>query len=219
MELVSKKGWSIVNKDDSFLYYEMTDRGEDIGYFSYSFGNIKKINKDTYSKEKFGIGYKNILKYFDNNVALRSYATMEDGSIVVTEFKDSYIYKFDKNGNLIWVNDSMGKYDSIYSIAYHKDFLWCVYPVSSMIKKFSLNNFEEEISIGERTNGIFNYPESAIVYNGKLYVCDMGNYRICTVDLATNKVEEYLKFNEPTWEYFKINGKEIVRLQSGIYIL
>ncbi|KOA19712.1 hypothetical protein CLHOM_18010 [Clostridium homopropionicum DSM 5847] len=113
----------------------------------------------------------------------------------------------------------MGKYDSIYSIAYDKDFLWCVYPVSNMIKKFSLNNFGEEISIGERINGIFNYPVSAIVYDNKLYVCDMGNYRICTVDLAINEVKEYLKFNEPTWKYFKINGKEIVRLQSGIYIL
>jgi hypothetical protein len=62
-------------------------------------------------------------------------------------------------------------------------------------------------------------PEDAIVYDDKLYVCDMGNRRICIVDLNTNEVKEYLKFGEPTWEYFQINGKEIIRLQSGIYIL
>ncbi|KOA19711.1 hypothetical protein CLHOM_18000 [Clostridium homopropionicum DSM 5847] len=41
MKLVSEKCWSIVSKDDSFLYYEITDRGEEIGYFSYSFDNIR----------------------------------------------------------------------------------------------------------------------------------------------------------------------------------
>lgn len=219
MKLVSKKGWSIVPKRDSFLYYEMTDKGEDIGYFSYSFSSITRISKNSYCKEKFGIGYQNILRYFDNKAALQSYTTTEDGSIIATEFKDSYIHKFDKDGNLLWINDSMGEYDSIYSVAYQKDFLWCVYPVSSTIKKFSLNTFEEVLSIGERENGIFSYPESAIVYDDKVYVCDMGNYRICTVDLHTNEIKEYLKFNEPTWEYFKVNGKEIIRLQSGIYIL
>ncbi|KOA21563.1 hypothetical protein CLHOM_00220 [Clostridium homopropionicum DSM 5847] len=216
MKLISEKGWSIVPKDDSFLYHEISDRGEEIGYFSYSFDNICEIDKDTYSKWKFGLGYKNILKFFNNHPALPSYVTLEDGSIIATEFKGSYIHKFDKNGNLLWINDSMCKHDSIYSIAFYKNFLWCVYPVSNMIKKFSLNSFGEEISIGERTNGIFNYPESAIVYDHKLYICDMGNYRICTVDLATNQVKEYLKFTEPTWEYFKINGKEIVRLQGCV---
>lgn len=219
MKLISQKGWSIVPKDNSFLYYEMNDRGEDIGYFRYSLGRVIEINKDTYSREKFGLGYKNILKFFDNIPTLPSYVIMEDNSIITAEFKDSYIYKFDKNGNLLWINNSMGEYDSIYSIAYNNGFLWCVYPVSNIIKKFSLNTFQEVLSIGERQNGIFSYPEFAIVYDDILYVCEMGNYRICTVDLAQNEVKEYLKFDEPIWEYFRINGKEIVRLQSGIYIL
>ena len=88
-----------------------------------------------------------------------------------------------------------------------------------MIKKFSLNTFKEEISIGQLEKGPFELPEFTIVYEDKLYVCDMGNYRICIIDLKTNEVREYLRFNEPTWEYFQIDGKEIVRLESGIYIL
>jgi len=218
MKLVSKDGWAIVPQDNSFLYYEMNSKGDEIGYFRYSFDNIVEIDKDTYSEGKYGIGYKSVVEYFEDDAVIPSSIRLEYGSIIVTEYKNSSIHKFDGNGNLIWVNESMGEYDSIYSLAYPKDFFWCVYPTSNMIKKFSLNTFKEEISIGELVNGTFNYPEFAIAYGDRLYVCDMQNYRICIIDLNTNELSEYLKFNEPTWEYFQIDGKEIVRLESGIYI-
>lgn len=219
MRLISKHGWSIVPEDNSFSYYEMGDKGAEIGYFRYSFNNIIAIDKDTYSKSKYGKGYKNVLSYFNDNPVSPSSISLEDDSFIVTEFMNSYIHKFDENGNLIWINKSMGKHDNIYGLAYEKGFLWCAYPTSNMIKKFSLNTFNEEISIGELVNSPFSYPEFAIAYGNSLYVCDMGNHRICLVDFNTNEVKEYLKFNEPTWEYFQINGKEIVRLQSGVYII
>ena len=219
MRLISVDGWAIVPQDNSFLYYEMNYQGDEIGYFRYTFDNIVKIDKDTYSEGKYGKGYKSILGYFEDDAVIPSSIKMEDGSIIVTEYKNSAIHKFDGNGNLVWVSDSMCKYDIIYGLAYQRDFLWCVYPSSNMIKKFSLNTFKEEITIGEIVNGPLNYPESAIVYGDRLYVCDMQNYRICIIDLNTNELSEYLKFNEPTWEYFQIGGKEIVRLDSGLYIL
>lgn len=220
MRLVSKNGWSIVPQDNAFLYYEMNDRGNEIGYFRYSFdNNIVEIDKDTYSEGKYGVYYKNILKYFEDNAVVPSFIRLDDGTIIATEFKSSYIHRFDENGNLLWVNDTIGEYDSIYSLAYQKGYLWCVYSAANVIKKFSLDTFMEIVSIGERIDGVFSLPEDAIVYDDKLYVCDMSNRRICIVDLNTNEVKEYLKFGEPTWEYFQINGKEIVRLQSGIYIL
>ncbi|WP_207640903.1 hypothetical protein [Clostridium lundense] len=221
MKLISEQGWSIVPQDNSFLYYEMGDRGKEIGYFRYSFhnDNVTEIDKDTYSKGKYGVHYKKVLEYFKDDSVGPSCVSLEDSSIIVTEYMNSYIHKFDENGNLVWINESMGNYESIYSLAYEKDFLWCVYPTLSTIKKFSLNTFQEEVSIGKIVDGVFNYPEFAIVYDDNLYVCDMGNYRICIVDLNTNEVREYLKFHEPTWEYFQIDGKEIVRLQSGIYVL
>ncbi|SFD05215.1 hypothetical protein [Clostridium uliginosum] len=33
MKLISKYGWSIVPQDNSFLYYEMNSKGQEIGYF------------------------------------------------------------------------------------------------------------------------------------------------------------------------------------------
>ena len=64
MKLVSKYGWSIVPKDNSFLYYEMNYKGDEIGYFRYTFDNIVQIDKDNYAEWKYGIGYKSILEYF-----------------------------------------------------------------------------------------------------------------------------------------------------------
>lgn len=195
MRLVSQNGWSIVPKHNSFLYHKIDGEGKEIGYFRYSFDNISEIDEDIYSEGKFGIGYKNILKHFEDNAVVPSSIKLEDGSTIVTEYKDSYIHKFDKIGNLVWVNDSMGEYNNIYGLAYQKGYLWCLYPNSNVIKKFSLDTFEEVTSIGGIIDGIFNLPENAVVYNDKLYVCDMGNHRICTIDLNTNKVKEYLKFN------------------------
>lgn len=219
MKLISIDGWSIVPEVNGFLYYEMNDRGDEIGYFRYSFDNIiVEIDKNTYCEGKYGIAYKKILNYFEDDELSPSTTSVDGGSIIVTEFKDSHIHKFDGSGNLVWIDVSMGQYNNIYSLAYQKDFLWCVYPTSNMIKKFSLNSFKEELSIDEFLDETFNFPEFAIAYGDRLYVCDMGNCRICIIDLNTNEVSEYLKFNEPTWEYFQIDGKEIVRLESGIYI-
>lgn len=158
------------------------------------------------------------MKYFQDDSVSPTLVKLEDGSIIVTEFKDSYIHRFDKNGKLMWI-DSVGENGNIYSLAYQNNYLWCVYPNSNELKKFSLDSFREEHQSGSLTNGIFNYPEFAIVYGEMLYVCDMGNCRICDIDLDSYEVSEYLKFNEPTWEYFRIYGKEVVRLESGIYIL
>ncbi|MFT8349138.1 hypothetical protein [Clostridium saccharoperbutylacetonicum] len=123
MKLISKYGWSIVPQGNSFLYYEMNSKGEEIGYFRYSFENsIVKIDKDTYSKCKYGNGYKNILKYFENDAVVPSSIMCGDGTVIVTEFKDSYIHMFDRNDNLIWINESMGSYNNIYSLAYERKF-------------------------------------------------------------------------------------------------
>ena len=42
-----------------------------------------------------------------------------------------------------------------------------------------------------------------------VYVCDMGNKRICKINIETNEQTEYLKFEEPTWEYNLFRNKEI----------
>lgn len=136
MRLVFQNGWSIVPKDNSFLYHEMDEKGKEIGYFRYSFDNISEIDKDIYSEDKFGIGYKNILKHFEDDAVVPSSIKLEDGSTIVTEYKDSYIHKFDKIGNLVWVNDSIGQYNNIYGLAYQKGYLWCLYPASNVIKNF-----------------------------------------------------------------------------------
>jgi len=47
----------------------------------------------------------------------------------------------------------------------------------------------------------------------------MNNNRILRIKIQTKEWIEYLKFNEETWEYRQFKGNEIVRLQSGIYLV
>lgn len=75
-------------------------------------------------------------------------------------------------------------------------------------------------SIGDRTDeSILCLPESLMVYDSHLYICDMGKNRIRILDLTNLQIDDYMTFDEPVWEYIRTQNNEYVRLQSGIYSL
>lgn len=222
MKLVSK---SVIHSftDEEYLYFQTQDNIH-TRYYRYNKLRIESITKEEYSIYEYGINYIDIIKYFGNRPTQRSIGN--DGSLYLCFFRESKIYKFGKNGSLIRIYKTMGCYDTIYDIVVENNSIWCAYPTSHTIKRFSLETEELEVvvsegSIGDDNGTIFCYPESIVKYKNNLYVADMGNKRVCKINLDSYEVQEYLKFDLPIFGYERTKDMEFVWLNSStdVYLI
>lgn len=194
-------------------------------YFCFDGTHISVIDLQVFNMERYGKHFDKIIKLYQE---WDCWAYGKDGSVFVCSYRkvpfDSKVYQFDKNGVLSSQYDEMGKIDSIYDIQVEGTSIWCVYPTSHTIKRFSLVNGREEITISEGNPGldrgsIFCFPESISIQENIMYVSDMGNKRICAVDLDTYVTSTYREFVQPVFGYFRASDAECALLNSGLYIL
>lgn len=216
MKLISKNViHSFVQGD--YLYF-IEEVKNSIKYYRYGKDTIEDILESEYYSKFYGTNYKKIIYYFGNSPTQRSFG--EDGSLYVCFFQESKIYKFDNHGSLNRVYESMGCYDTIYDILIEGNSIWCAYPTSHTIKRFFLETEELEVVVSEGTIGgdrgtIFCYPETITRFQNDIYVADMGNKRICKVDLSSYKTKEYLKFESNVYGYERTNDMEFVWLKHS----
>lgn len=203
------------------LYFQISGTHENENRFARLSGEESEtITKDEYFKGLYGDKYKYIMHYMKDQPAARSFT--KDGSVYVCPSKESIIYKFDKNGSLVRKYHEMRKIDNIYDIAVQEESIWCVYTSAHTIKRFSLKDGKEELSLSEGNPGgrkgtVFTYPESILVKDDAIFVADMGNRRIAKTDLTTLETESYLELSESVYRFERLGDKEFVLLNSDLY--
>lgn len=214
--------------DGKDLYFSTSNRRnpkkykEDIKYMKYREGAIEAITLDAYYKARYGENYERIMAYFKDWSTSR--AIGHDGSVYVCHYQESIICKFDSKGSLVRKYEEMGKVDTIYDIAVHGNSIWCAYPTSHTIKRFSLEDGSLEVSLSEEglemdTGTIFSFPESLSKHGDTLYVSDMGNRRVCSVDLATLAVDTHLQVDGLVFQYERLGNEEFVKLVSKLCLV
>ncbi|MFJ8265736.1 hypothetical protein [Peribacillus asahii] len=222
MELIfGKEAFGIFAQNNKLYFYEDE---RDYVYFEYDFTKRKPIEQEEYMLLRYGTAYHQILQHFGLEITLDLlWDKLNDGSIITHFYQDSLVYKFDKYGKILWKTESLG-FDTIYGIAIQGNSIWCAYPTNHTIKRYSLETFTEEVTIGDREPWsfkaeIFDHPEDVFVLGNEMYVSDMGNRRVCKIDLTTYDIQDYLRVDEPIWSYRVMNNQEFVRLDSGLYLL
>lgn len=219
--ILGKEVRGIFTKNNKLYFYE---HQRNYVYFEYDFNNRKPIEQEEYIRLRYGAAYKQILQIYGLKIALDlSWAKLYDGSLITHFYQDSLVYKFDKHGNILWETDCLG-FDTIYGISIQGKSIWCAYPTNHTIKRYSLDTFTEEVTIGDREPysfkaEIFDHPEDVFVHGNAIYVSDMGNRRVCKIDLTTYEIQDYLSVDEPVWSFWVMNNEEFVQLDSGIYRL
>ena len=63
------------------------------------------------------------------------------------------------------------------------------------------------------------YGKENIKNNKTLYICNHQSCKIRTIDLKNYTVSDYKEFEEPIYKYLRTNDREIVELESGVYML
>jgi hypothetical protein len=219
MKLISDGAFSVFCTDDLVYFIRRNPENHHDEFYKTDLHELEKIDLDEYAQTKFGNAWKTIHSAYAECIKLKN------GQLITCHFEASIIYLHDQSGkkiNELNIGRFDNGFDTIYSIALDKDnALWIAQPTLHYIGRFSLETEKELFSIGGDFENpeTFDHPEEVRIYDDYAYICDMGNRRISRINIYNKELEEYLKFDEPVWEYRQFKEKELVRLQSGLYEL
>jgi len=216
MKLISKTGFHFFCSGNFMFFIDRDKKDQDI-FFKTNLNAFAEISKDEYMRNKFGETCKTIESAYTECIHLAN------GEYLTCIVPGSTIIHYSNNGKKIkeyGIGHFETGFDLTYSISLDKNGkLWIAQPMSHYVGQFELDTENELFRIGGdyENPDTFDYPEQVRAFGDFVYVCDMGNSRICKINIDTKELTAYKKYEEPVWEFGQFRKKEIVKLASGIY--
>lgn len=186
-------------------------------YYSLSSNKLTRTVKDVYLRGKFGENFADYVPYFKD---IHNYSVAElpdDRRLFVYPTGEACI--FDENMNKTWTGTLKYKdFGPCDAVCIGRS-VWVSFPEGDTILRYNARTMREELRIGSKRDNAFSRPCGLYVENNRLVVCNSASKFIEVVDTESYTVECYSSFEEPLHQYIKPNGQEIVRLDSGVYLL
>lgn len=175
------------------------------------------ITKSVYLLSKFGSSFNIIAE------KLGDYASCDAGILpnkyVSVVYPTGEMGLFDEKAALIWTGDLQYKGSPVQSLAVDGNNIWCCVPKLNSIINYSIVNKKVSMRIGSENSTAFSNPISVVKYDDELFVVNKDSCKVRIVSLNDYSVRDFRLFDEPVLKYIRTNGKEVVLLESGIYIL
>ncbi len=173
--------------------------------------------RGAYLLNKFGEKYEAISEQLSDFIYCD--AAVLPNKHVAIAYTSGEIGLFNDKGELYWTGDLQYKGCPISGVVPEGKYIWCVVPENNCIIRYSPTTEKIVLRIGGDSSTAFLNPVSLNVYENKLYICNYQSCKIRTVNLKNFSVEDYKTFDEPVYRYIKTNDREIVELESGVYML
>ncbi len=173
--------------------------------------------RGAYLLNKYGEKYEKIAEQLSDFIYCD--AAILPNKHVAIAYTSGEIGLFNDKGELYWTGDLQYKGCPISGVVPEGKYIWCVVPDNNCIIRYSPTTEKIVLRIGGDSSTAFLNPVSINVYENKLYICNYQSCKIRTVNLKDFTVEDYKTFDEPVYRYIKTNDREIVELESGVYIL
>ena len=173
--------------------------------------------RGAYLLNKYGEKYEKISEQLSDFIYCDS-AILPNKHVAVA-YTSGEIGLFNDKGELYWTGDLQYKNCPISGVVSEGKYLWCVVPENNCIIRYSPTTEKIVLRIGGDTSTAFLNPVSLSCYENKLYICNYQSCKIRTVNLKDFTVADYKSFDEPVYRYIKTNDREIVELESGVYML
>lgn len=193
------------------------DDGPVLGYryVSVREDTAKEIDFNRFKDLKFGHDYE-ILKLHIDDCLLALYKPCENGKkLVVTG--DGAAKLIGPNGTVLLRSDFRYGVCVPADIAAGDGVVWATYPEKNSCIRYNLSTLRQELRIGGQNGKVLRSPNGMLLREGQLYICNSGENKILLLDTVNFTVREYLKFDEPVYQYVQVEGFHIVRLRSGVY--
>lgn len=179
--------------------------------------SIATVTKNAYLLTKFGSAFSPIAAQLEDYVSCDAAKLWNGYTFVI--YSSGEIGIFDEQGTLVKTDDIVYRDSPARDVAVDNNFVWCAVPDQNLIIKYSLQQNRVVLRIGGDSSTTFSRPASVDEYDGSLYICNPGSFKIRKMDLADYSIEDYREFDEPVYKYIKIGEHEFVILASGVYLL
>lgn len=173
--------------------------------------------RSAYLLNKFGENFEKIAEQLSDFIYC-DVAPLPNKHIAVV-YSSGEIGLFNEKGILYWTGDLQYKECPVSGAAAEGKYIWCVVPENNSIVRYSPSTEKIVLRIGGDSSTAFLNPVSISVYDDTLYVCNYQSCKIRTVNLKNYTVADYKTFDEPVYRYIKTNDRELVELESGVYML
>lgn len=173
------------------------------------------IKKSIYEKIKFGFDYEVIEDTLKDYVSCDA-AILPDGKIMAIYNNGEY-FMFNNDGSLNTSSLLTYRGSAACDIAVDESFIWCVVPNENSVIKYNPADGKIPLRIGGGDSTSFNRPCSVTKDGDKLYVCNLGNRKIREYNIATNKIRDFMSFEERVYKYIVSGKRKFIWTKSGLY--
>lgn len=218
-KLLSVKTYQIFPDENGFLYAAQEVNGEPPIFKRYDLKYLKSspIKRNIYLQKKFGRKSESFANCFTDCLNC-DVGVFSCGKTAVL-FPDGDIGWFGGDDRLL--NEGKLQYKNSPGrciLPDGNDAFWCVIPRENTILKISAVTERMIIRVGGGENSPFIRPTHIYKYDANLFVCDEEGF-IKRVSLSDFRVSNYYRFDQPVYQYLRIGKSEVVRLESGVYLL
>lgn len=194
--------------DDSILVkFKMLDADTDA---------VTDIAKNVYFLAKFGSNYRHAVKLTENFITVKA-INLPSGKLFLCE-KTGSCFLLDGDGSVLWTGSILYKEEAPSDIALYDNCVWASFKESNVLIRFNLATMREELRIGGARSP-FSGPRSIFIEENIATVSNTRSNSLTRVNLDTYSVEQYYEFTQSVKEYVKVDNREFVSLESGIYKL
>ena len=175
----------------------------------------RDIGKDHFKLLKFGFNYEDLKMQIDNYLLAICKPLDNHHRFIVESNGTAKI--LDQQGCL--VNQGNFNYQSCvpFDIALGENVVWASYPELNTAVRYNLSTLRQELRIGGAQSKVLHAPNGLLLQDQQLYICNAAEHQILLLDTVNFTVQEHLGFNEPVYQYIRVEGFNIVRLKSGVY--
>ncbi len=223
-KLFSEKIYDILPVDNGFIFVYRRPEVENmiaVSYKSVSLDNgvVTQRSRGEYEFVKYGERPEGA-GYAIGNSVLCNCVTLDNGNLFIVSPKGE-AKMVGADGLIQWEGTIRYKDCGPSAIAHFGHTLWASFAEKNALIRFNLRTMREELRIGGSADSSFSYPEGIWIndHTGKLIICNSKARNLLEVDVKTYTVEEKAVFDEPVHKYLCIDNREIVVLDSGLYLL
>lgn len=190
-----------------------------VNFYGYDIKRMQKtpVTKSVYLLNKYGAEYKKIAEQLGDYVSCD--ADVSESKQIIVVYPSGETGVFLQDGTMAWSNDLRYHESEITGVVCDGRFIWSVVPEENCVVSYSLSHKKFSMRIGSKESDSFQKPVSISKYNDELYICNEISKKVRVISLKDYSVKDFRIFDEPVYKYLRSCGKEIVWLESGIYIL
>lgn len=212
--------FEILPLPNGFIFSYCKERMQDnitVAYKMLTFdGQFSDVEKSVYPLIKFGNNYKAVSKHCKNHITVKS--LVQPGGKVFLLEDDGTATLLDVDATVLWRGELNYRNFAPSDIKIHRNSIWACYKQANVLLKFSLNTMREELRIGGK-NSPFSEPRDIFIDGENAMICNSGSNKLIQFNLKSYNFFEFESFDEPIYQYIKVDDYRIVLLESGLYLI